>query len=173
MSNIKDSGVNPDKTFDNFDVNIDNGSAYTITVDLAEKMGRISKPLYLSGPVGRGKSHLLQAMANLIMDSNDEIRVRYITIDSFDTDLYKALEEGKRDEFRSSFEDIDILIIDDISQVMKKMLSKNELFKIMKKHKEAGKLIIASDTLTLEELAMKGLPEGYIELFKGASKIEI
>ncbi|MCR4716936.1 MAG: ATP-binding protein [Lachnospiraceae bacterium] len=165
--------LNVDYTFDNFNVDLDNGSAYTITVDLAEKMGRISKPLYLTGPDGKGKTHLLNAMANYIIANDKSVKVGYISVEEFDNELYEAIKNNAIGSFRDKYEALDIFIVDDLSIVIRKMFSKNELLKIMLKLKEAGKLVIAADSLTIEELKERGLPDGYFDVFEGASKVAI
>ena len=91
---------NPQFTFDNFIVGNSNRFANAAAVAVAEKPADSYNPLFIYGPSGVGKTHLLYAIANEIHKAHPDYNIVYIKGDQFTTELINALREGKNNEFR-------------------------------------------------------------------------
>ena len=113
--------LNPLYTFGNFITGENNKQAYETCVAVAEHPGRNEyNPLYLYGKTGLGKTHLIQAIAHLIIDNNPKKTVVYITAEMFISQMIDAIKNNKEHEFKSEFKKFDLLMIDDIQDIVGK-----------------------------------------------------
>lgn len=108
------SGVNPRYTFANFVVGSSNQFCHAAAQRVADEPGKTYNPLFIYGGVGLGKTHLLHAIGNLILDKQPEKRVLYVSAETFMNELIACLRSGKMDEFKARFRNIEVLLIDDI-----------------------------------------------------------
>jgi chromosomal replication initiator protein len=99
--------------FDEFVVGTTNRLAYTAALDVVERLGRIS-PLFLHGPTGVGKTHLLEAMVTAAQRQNTEARTAYLTAEQFTTEFLEALHGRGLPNFRRKFRDLHLLVLDDL-----------------------------------------------------------
>ena len=147
---------NPQFTFDNFVVGPTNSFSYNAALAVANNPGVTYNPLFLYGPPGVGKTHLLYAIANKVRRNNPDAKIVYIKGDQFTNELIDAIQTGKNIEFRSKYRESDLFLIDDIQFIAGKDSTQEEFFHTFNKLYEEHKQIVMtsdrkpSDMLTLE-----------------------
>ena len=138
--------LNPRYTFEQFVICDGNRLAHGAALAVAEQPGQAYNPLFLHGPPGLGKTHLLHAIGNYVQEYGDGLRVRYATVDTFTSDFVKAVRSGNTREFRARFRDADVLLVDDIQFLAEKLKTEEEFFHTFNALYEAGsQLVITSD----------------------------
>ncbi len=148
---------NPQFTFENFVVGPSNRFAHGAAIAVSRNPGQVYNPLFIYGPAGVGKTHLLYAIANGIRRNNPDANVVYIKGDQFTNELIAALQNGKNIEFRSKYREADLFLIDDIQFIAGKESTQEEFFHTFNKLYEEHKQIVMtsdrkpSDMLTLED----------------------
>ncbi len=148
---------NPQFTFDNFVVGPSNRFAHGAATAVSNMPGQTYNPLFIYGPPGVGKTHLLYAIANGIRRNNPNANVVYIKGDEFTNELIAAIQSGKNIEFRSKYREADLFLIDDIQFIAGKESTQEEFFHTFNKLYEEHKQIVMtsdrkpSDMLTLED----------------------
>ncbi len=148
---------NPQFTFDNFVVGPSNRFAHGAAIAVTNNPGQAYNPLFIYGPAGVGKTHLLYAIANGIRKSKADANIVYIKGDQFTNELIAAIQSGKNIEFRSKYREADLFLIDDIQFIAGKESTQEEFFHTFNKLYEEHKQIVMtsdrrpSDMLTLED----------------------
>ena len=148
---------NPQFTFDNFIVGPSNRMAHSASIAVSQTPGQIYNPLFLYGPPGVGKTHLLYAIANSIRKNNPDANVVYIKGDQFTNELIDAIQTGKNIEFRNKYREADLFLIDDIQFIAGKNSTQEEFFHTFNKLYEGHKQIVMTphrkpgDMSTLED----------------------
>ena len=148
---------NPQFTFDNFVVGPSNRFAHSAAIAVSKTPGQVYNPLFLYGPPGVGKTHLLYAIANGIRKENPNANIVYIKGDQFTNELIDAIKNGKNIEFRSKYLEADLFLVDDIQFIAGKESTQEEFFHTFNKLYEEHKQIVLTsdrkpdDMLTLEE----------------------
>ena len=148
---------NPQFTFENFVVGPSNRFAHSACIAVTNVPGQVYNPLFLYGPPGVGKTHLLYAIANGIRKTNPEANIVYIKGDQFTNELIAAIQSGKNIEFRSKYREADLFLIDDVQFIAGKESTQEEFFHTFNKLYEEHKQIVMtsdrkpSDMLTLED----------------------
>ena len=105
---------NPQFSFDNFVVGPSNRFAHGAAMAVTNNPGQVYNPLFIYGPPGIGKTHLLYAIANGIRKNDPDINIVYIKGDQFTNELISAIGSGKNIEFRTKYREADLFLIDDI-----------------------------------------------------------
>jgi chromosomal replication initiator protein len=115
-TNNVDSGLNPKYRFDTFVVGDSNKFPNAASIGVAQNPGDSYNPLFIYGKVGLGKTHLLHAIGNAVLENNPNARVKYVTCETFVNDVVQMLARGWNvDGFRSMYCDsVDVLLVDDI-----------------------------------------------------------
>ena len=122
------SGIDPRYTFDNFVVGNSNQFCHAAARRVAESPGRSYNPLFIYGGVGLGKTHLLHAIANTVLQHRPDSRVLYISAEAFMNELIKALRHARMEEFKNRFRTVHVLLIDDIQFLCGKERTQEEFF---------------------------------------------
>ena len=148
---------NPQFTFDNFVVGPSNRFAHSAAIAVSKTPGQVYNPLFIYGPPGVGKTHLLYAIANGIRKGKPDANVVYIKGDQFTSELIEAIKAGKNVEFRNKYRQADLMLIDDIQFIAGKESTQQEFFHTFNALYEARKQIVMtsdrkpSDMPTLED----------------------
>lgn len=122
------SNLNPQFTFSNFIEGKSNELARNAALQTAESAGQTYNPLYLYGGVGLGKTHLIHAMGNHILQKNPDAKVLYLHSERFVADMIKALQRNGMNEFKRYYRSANALLIDDIQFFAGKDRSQEEFF---------------------------------------------
>ena len=148
---------NPQFTFDNFVVGPSNRFAHSAAIAVSKTPGQVYNPLFIYGPPGVGKTHLLYAIANGIRREKPDANIVYIKGDQFTNELIDAIKNGKNIEFRSKYREADLFLIDDVQFIAGKEATQEEFFHTFNKLYEEHKQIVMtsdrkpSDMPTLED----------------------
>ena len=150
------SNLNPNYTFDTFVIGDSNRFAQTAAVAVAEQPGKVYNPLFIHGKSGLGKTHLMHAIGNYIMETTDK-KVLYVTSEKFisdfidinrkDVDNYDIIEH-----FKEKYRNIDVLIIDDIQFLGGAVKSQQEFFHTFNNLYDSNKQIIISSDRSPDDL---------------------
>ena len=137
---------NPQFTFDNFVVGPSNRMAHSAAIAVSKTPGQVYNPLFLYGPPGVGKTHLLYAIANGIRKNNPDANIVYIKGDQFTNELIDAIKSGKNVEFRSKYREADLFLIDDIQFIAGKESTQEEFFHTFNTlYEEHKQIVMTSD----------------------------
>ena len=134
-------------SFKNFVVGDENRHAFAAAKAAAEMPGTVYNPLFIYGPSGVGKTHLLNAIAADIKENQPHLRIRNMTCDELLTDFYDLLTQKKSlTDFRSSVRDVDVLLVDDIHNLANKKQIQEEFFNVFNAlYKRNAQIVLTSD----------------------------
>lgn len=137
---------NPNYTFETFIVGKSNELAQTAAIAVAKNPFHLNNPLYLYGPSGLGKTHLLYAIMAKIREEHPDYSILYVTGEEFTNEMIDSLAQHKPVAFREKYRGVDILLVDDIQFLSGKMSVQEEFFHTFETLFQRNKqLIIASD----------------------------
>jgi len=156
--------LNPDYTFDHFVRGKSNHLAYAASIAVAEAPGKAYNPLFIYGSVGLGKTHLLQAIGNLVLASELPRAVVYTTSERFAIEIISAIRNNTTTAFREKYRRIDVLLIDDVHFLEGKEATQEELFHTFNELYGSEKQIVLSSDRPPEELS--GLQERLVSRFR-------
>src|SRR5690606_24417899 len=122
---------------------------------VAEKPARMYNPLFLYGGVGLGKTHLMHAIGNHILEVMPGTSVLYITTEQFVNDLVTSIREGRTPDFRQRYREVDLLLVDDVHFMKEKEGTQEEFFHTFNALYDARKQIILTSDRPPKEI--KGL----------------
>lgn len=135
-----------DYTFSTFIVGSSNEFAVTACNSVAKEPGKNYNPLFIYGPSGLGKTHLMHAIANEVKKNNPDFNVIYITSEEFGNDLINSINKGSTALFHEKYRNADVLLIDDIQFFSGKESMQEEFFHTFNKmHQEGKQIVITSD----------------------------
>jgi len=159
---------NPKLTFDQFVIGDSNRLAHAAALTVAEMPAQAYNPLFICGPPGVGKTHLLSSIANLLLSHNPGLTVRWSTGEAFTNDFLGALNAGNTDAFKLRFRDIDVLLLDDVQFLERKTKTEEEFFHTFNALYDAGRQIVLSsdrpphDLQVLEERLRERFEAGLV-----------
>jgi chromosomal replication initiator protein len=133
---------NPQFTFDTFVVGSSNRFAHAAALSVANAPAEAYNPLFIYGPSGLGKTHLLYAIANALHQSHPDYNIVYIKGDQFTNELITALQNGRNIEFRSKYRGADLFLVDDIQFIAGKDSTQEEFFHTFNNLYESKKQIV-------------------------------
>jgi chromosomal replication initiator protein len=145
-------GLNPKLTFDQFVIGDSNRLAHAAALSVAEMPGQAYNPLFICGPPGVGKTHLLHSIGALLLEHNPGLVVRCTTGEAFTNEFVGALAKRSMDTFKSGFRRCDVLLVDDVQFLQRKTKSEEEFFHTFNALHEVGSQIVLSSDKPPEDL---------------------
>lgn len=136
--------LNPKCTFDSFVVGDSNQFSYHVALAVAEAPGVAYNPLFIYGGAGLGKTHLLQAIGAYVRSSYPHMKVKYVSSEHFTNDFIRSIGDNisRKEGFRRSYRENDLLLLDDIQFLAGKEGTQTEFFHTFNALREAGKQIV-------------------------------
>ncbi len=145
---------NPQFTFDSFVVGPSNRFAYNAALAVTDKPASAYNPLFIYGPSGLGKTHLLYAIANRIQENYPDFNIVYISSEQFTNELIIALREHRNVEFRKKYRNADLLLMDDIQFIGGKASTEEEFFHTFNELFEGHKQIVVTSDRPPNEISL-------------------
>jgi chromosomal replication initiator protein len=143
--------LNPTYTFDRFVIGEGNRVAHAGALAVAETPSEAYNPLFLHGPPGLGKTHLLGAIANYLRHNAPGLSVRYTTAEGFTNEFVAALRSSGSERFKARYRDLDVLLVDDVQFLQGKQHTEEEFFHTFNALYEGGsQLVLSADRLPSE-----------------------
>lgn len=145
------SNLNLKYKFENFVVGENNRFAQAAALTVAQHPAKRYNPLFIYGPSGLGKTHLMQAIGHYIMFNNPKLKVRYIKTEDFTNELINNIRRGgdineRMSKFRQKYRNVDVLLLDDIQFVESKERTMEEIFHTFDSlHNNSKQIVITSD----------------------------
>jgi len=137
--------INPKYTFENFITGNSNKFAHAAAMAVAEAPGKTYNPLFIYGGVGLGKTHLMYAIGNRILQARHAAKVLYITSENFMNEVVHAIRNTRMAEVRERFRNLDLLLIDDVQLLSARATAtQDELFHTFNDLYEKAKQIVIS-----------------------------
>jgi chromosomal replication initiator protein len=139
--------LNPRYTFDQFVIGASNRFAHAAALSVAEAPAQAYNPLFIYGPSGLGKTHLLHAIGHYVGSLYPKKRIRYVSTESFMNDFVEAIRERTRmPVFKRRYRELDVLLIDDIQFLERTQELQEEFFHTFNQiHNAGGQIVISSD----------------------------
>ncbi len=147
--------LNTKFNFESFVVGNSNRFAHAACLAVAESPARSYNPLFIYGGVGLGKTHLLQAIGNFVVEQNPNIKVLYISSEKFMNDFIQSIQAGRQQDFRNKYRTVDVLLIDDIQFWEGKEATQEEFFHTFNVLYEAQKQIVATSDSHPKEIKLE------------------
>lgn len=158
-------------TFDNFVTGKSNEFAYAASRAVAKSPSREYNPLFIYGGVGLGKTHLLQAIGNYIIENHSNLKVYYTSAESFMNDMIRAIQNRRMVSFKLKYRQLDVLLIDDIQFLADKELLQEEIFHTFNSLYDAGKQIVMTSDRPPKEIP--ALQERLVSRFQWGLVVDI
>jgi chromosomal replication initiator protein len=163
--------VRPDYTFENMAVSSSNQLAFVSASTVAKKPGDTYNPLFIYGPTGVGKTHLMQAVANEVYAKSPNKKILYTTSEEFTNEVVEAIRTNNTGNMKKKFRELDLLIIDDIQFVAGKEKIQEELFHTFNTLVDkAAQIVLSSDRPPAE---IKQVEKRLLSRFSGGLTVDI
>jgi chromosomal replication initiator protein len=120
--------LNPKYTFENYVVGSSNQFARAASMAVANSPGQAYNPLFIYGGVGLGKTHLMHAIGNLIIDKRRDVKLLYTPAEQFTNEFVYSMRNNRMESFKNSYRHLDVILIDDIQFIAGKSGTQEELF---------------------------------------------
>jgi chromosomal replication initiator protein len=151
-TSLTSTTLNPKYTFDTFVVGNSNKLAHAACLAVAQSPAKAYNPLFIYGGVGLGKTHLMHAIGHFAIGHKSNMKIMYVTSETFTNELVNSIKDDKNEEFRNKYRNMDILLIDDIQFIAKKERTQEEFFHTFNTLHEANKQIIVSSDRPPKEI---------------------
>lgn len=151
-------------TFDQFVIGKSNEVAAAAALAVAKSPGRVFNPLFIYGPTGIGKTHLIQAVAQEIQAADQSLRITYLGAEQFTNEYILAIKNNTTRDFRRRFRESDLLLIDDIQFLRNKEATQEEFFHTFNSLYEGGRQVLLTSDRSPSDLA--GLESRLISRFE-------
>ncbi len=166
-----DSPLNPKYTFDQFVIGEGNHFAHAAALAVAELPAQAYNPLFLHGPPGMGKTHLLHAIGNYVGHFGSGLRVRYATVEEFTTEFVDAVRERRTAAFKDGFRTADVVLIDDVQFLAGRAKTREEFFHTFNSLLDSGRQLVITSDCAPDELA--DLEARLAERFRSGLVVEL
>ncbi len=140
------TALNPRYTFEHFVIGASNRFAHAAALAVAETPSRSYNPLFIYGPAGLGKTHLLHAIGNYVQDVHQSSRVRYVSTETLMNEFVDAIRNNAANSFRRRYREVDVLLVDDIQFLERSQQLQEEFFHTFNSlHGAGGQIVLSSD----------------------------
>lgn len=141
--------LNPEYTFSSFVVGKNSEFAHAASFNVAQNPGQGYNPLFMCGPVGMGKTHLLHAVGHQLLHANPNLRINYFSAERFLNEFTAAIRRQEMEKFRQKYrENCDVLLVDDVQYIGKGEATQDEFFHMLNTFIEKRKqVVLASDRM--------------------------
>ena len=163
--------LNPEYRFSRFVEGDGNSFALNAAVAIAKNPGRTYNPCLIYGGVGLGKTHLLQAIGNDVYQEYRDLKVVYVTVETFTNEFIQSIKDKTGHRFKNRYRSADVLLIDDIQFLQGKTETQQELFHTFNALYDANKEMVFSSDRPVSEL--KSLPDRLINRFERGLNIDL
>lgn len=138
--------IRPELTFDNFAVSTTNQMAYAAATAVSKAPGAAYNPLFLYGGVGVGKTHLMHAIANVLLNKRPNLRVVYCMGDEFLNEIIESIQTKSSRQFKQKYRGAQLFLVDDVQFIAGKTTAQEEFFHTFNAiHREGGQIVLTSD----------------------------
>lgn len=138
--------LRPESTFENFAVSTTNQMAYAAATAISKSPGTAYNPLFLYGGVGVGKTHLMHAIANGLLEKKSMMKIVYCMGEEFTNEIVEAIQTKSSRQFRQKYRSAELLLVDDVQFIAGKPQTQEEFFHTFNAvHREGGQIILTSD----------------------------
>lgn len=163
--------IRKDYTFQNFAVSGSNQLAYVSAQAITKKVGSTYNPLFIYGPVGVGKTHLIHAIVNQIYNDTPEKKIAYLSSEDFTNDVVEAIRGNDTARMKKKFRNLNVLAIDDIQFIAGKERVQEELFHTFNILIDKGAQIVLTSDRSPQEI--KKLEKRLTSRFSGGLAVDI
>ena len=168
---LKKFGLRPDFNFETFAVSSTNQMAHAAAVAVSQSLSKAYNPLFLYGGVGVGKTHLMQAIAHVILQKNPKTKIVYCMGEEFTNEIVNAIREKTTKEFKEKYRSAKLLMVDDIQFIAGKTTVQEEFFHTFNAVWRAGGQIVLTSDRHPEEISK--LEDRLRSRFEGGLIIDI
>ncbi len=137
-----DTRLVPSYTFEEFVIGPHNRFPHAAALAVSENLGKAYNPLFIYGPVGIGKTHLMQSVGHRVAQRDSKVRVLYVTAQQFMSEVIELLQQGNLSVLRERYRALDLLLVDDIQFLATSEATQEEFFHMFNDLHSAGKQII-------------------------------
>ncbi len=163
--------LNPKYTLDSFVVGLTNNLAYAAAQAVVANPGVSYNPLFVYGPSGVGKTHLMQGIGNALLAKNPYLKLIFASSERFMVDLVDSIQTKRTGDFRQKYRSCDILLIDDIQFIAGKDSTQEEFFHTFNElHSKNAQIVLTSDRPPAE---MQKLESRLLSRFQGGLMVDI
>lgn len=159
----QEPGLNTNYTFDAFVIGPGNRFAHAASLAVSESPAKQYNPLFIYGPTGLGKTHLLQAIAHEMKKRHPEYKILYISSEKFTNQLITAIQTRSTPQFRAKYRSLDLLLIDDVHFIAEKDSTQEEFFNTFNTLYDAHKQIVVTSDRPPRDIP--GLEERLVSRF--------
>ena len=171
MERPRHAQLNPEYRFSRFVEGDGNSFALNAAVAIAKNPGRAYNPCLIYGGVGLGKTHLLQAIGNDVYQEYRDLKVVYVTVETFTNEFIQSIKDKTGHRFKNRYRSADVLLIDDVQFLQGKTETQQELFHTFNTLYDANKEMVFSSDRPVSEL--KSLPDRLINRFERGLNIDL
>ena len=136
--------ISPDYSFENFVQGPENALAYSAAVAVSNQPGTAYNPLFIHGGVGLGKTHLLQAICQSVLETDENSEICYLSCDAFVNQFLDCVQQGQMAQFRHRHRHVDVLVIDDIHFLANRERTQEEFFNTFNELYQLNRQIVLS-----------------------------
>jgi len=168
---MRETKLNPKYTFESFVIGKGNQMAHAAALVVSEEPGTMYNPLFFYGGVGLGKTHLMHAIGNKLLETDPTRNLKYVTSEAFNNDLINAIQTGTQETFREEYRNVDLLLVDYIQFFANKEATQEEFFHTFNALYEDDKqIVLTSDRLPNE---IPKLQDRLVSRFKWGLSVDI